>query len=204
MKKLLVLACATSALALASGANADTTWSGTGTGSPHSTAVKLGANVPSTCTLSIPVPHDTGTGTMHPLPRRASARWTLITPTLSMPALTLLVRPNGVKFPVSTNGSCDFELSATNGSLNGGTGSNIPYGAAISSVDNTDAASLAAANVGSNNLAVTSQKLAAVNTAGVADVYFAFNIPADFTGTYGAFLPGAYADTLQVKLTPHS
>ena len=108
-----------------------------------------------------------------------------------------------VKFPVSTNGSCDFQLTATNGTLNGGTTTPIAYKAGIAA---GAAAAALSAEVDGTSLTTTaltvnagSEIVGGANTD--ATVWFAYNIAADNHTTY---LPGTYTETLHVILTPHT
>jgi hypothetical protein len=208
MKKILAIACATSALALASGAYADVTV--TGTSQHHSTSINLSATVQSSCTLSIPIATDTGAGSNAKTTPTADFDNVNFSYSNIVNSSSFLIGASGyVRFPVTTTGSCNFELSASKGALDAGGSKVIPYGAGLSSTDVSSAQASAVSATPSaaalNGLQFTPIPVSNVGLNGVADVWVAFNIPADTSGTsYQSYPGGTYTDTLTLKMTPAS
>jgi hypothetical protein len=192
MKKLLALACATSALALSSGAWADTLYNS------YDYSIAINGTVGTSCTLSLPEAADT------PGANEASGTHSTATiggVTFNYSALAdsnfhIKGATGHVTFPVTTNDFCQYTLSGTNGNLNG-TDTPIAYTAGMKA--GTTAPAISELLPGANGTISTLTLPNAKSSNGDATVTVGFHIPADNSKVFAG---GQYSEILKLNILP--
>ncbi|MGO9486931.1 MAG: hypothetical protein ACLPX9_20565 [Rhodomicrobium sp.] len=188
MKKLLVLACATSALALASGANA------------QNYNIQISGNVGTTCTIGSPTAYDVGTGAADNVSYNSVGASFTYNSNFADSNGHLKGVAGWVDIPVSTNHACAFSLTTVNGALTSSGNTPINYNAGLAGGDANPTSSFVQTNgsPGAQIGSITVTPSSYTAGYGAANVSVGFSVSSDST-THGT---GVYQDTLQLTINP--